>query len=55
VPFGDAAHAMAHAENALDLALLDKAGPQGLDDADQRLIDDGGRAARLADNRITGW
>ena len=48
------AHAMAHAEDALDLAARPEPRLQALDDADERLVDDGGRAARLADRCIAG-
>jgi hypothetical protein len=49
-----ATHAMAHAEDALHLAGGGETCAQSLDDASERLIDDGGRASRLADHRIAG-
>ena len=49
-----AAHAVAHAEDALHLAGGGKSGAQAFDDAGERLIDDGGRPSRLADDRIAG-
>ena len=48
------AHAVAHAENAPHLAGGGEACAQAFDHAGERLIDDGGRAAGLADHRIAG-
>ena len=48
------AHAVPHAEDAPDLARGGKAQAQAFDHARERLIDDGGRPAGLADHRITG-
>jgi hypothetical protein len=45
---------VAHAEDALHLAGGGKARFQAFDDAGERLVDDGGRAAGLADGRIAG-
>ena len=48
------AHAVAHAENVLDLAACAEARLQALDHARERLIDDRRRPAGLADHRIAG-
>jgi hypothetical protein len=51
---GQPAHAVPHAEDPLDRVarLAGALGEQALDDPDERLVDDGGRAARLADDGV---